>query len=301
MALGSVAVGGDGGGARRGMAALKKETRSSAPTARDALSWGAGEDGDGRERRGEEGKGREAKERKGKGRTLIIPHLPVNVLRLAADMREIEDDLIPARSPPFESPCPHLPFLVLASPPLCLHPPVSLLLLHLLLTLHPPLLHVLPSLSLSLTPTPLQPPRHHPPHPPPLPHLLAPSPAAAPPQPRRIDAIHDPDALALQIRNALGRVWVLSADVGLAVEGGGEDVAAAVVGVQGVREGEVAFADEEDAVVRVEGDGWASVLLVLVLLVLLVGFGLGVRLGSGLDFAFFGSGLGFGSHRCGGG
>lgn len=76
---------------------------------------------------------------------------------------------------------------------------------------------------------------------------------------------------------------------------------AAVVGVQGVREGEVTFADEEDAVVRVEGDGWASVLLVLVLLVLLVGFGLGVRLGSGLDFAFFVYGLGFGSHRCGGG
>jgi len=96
-------------------------------------------------------------------------------------------------------------------------------------------------------------------------------------------------------------VWVFPAEVGLAVEGGGEDVAAAVVGVQGVREGEVAFADEEDAVVRVEGDGWALVLLLvvrgLVLVLVSVGFGLGVSLGSGEDFAFLGYGLRFGSHR----
>ncbi len=75
--LGSVPVGGDEGGARRGMAALKKDTRSSAPTARRSSAGAyAGDDGIGEggfERKGREGKGREGKERKGTNLGYTLP------------------------------------------------------------------------------------------------------------------------------------------------------------------------------------------------------------------------------------
>lgn len=86
-----------------------------------------------------------------------------------------------------------------------------------------------------------------------------------------------------------------------------------VGGEQGVREGEVAFADEEDPVVRVEGDCGRVVVLLVVLVMVVVrrgfegwfggggcglgfGFGVGMGMGSGGWFAFVGFGVGFGPH-----
>jgi len=161
-------------------------------------------------------------------------------------MREIEDDFIPARSPSF-------PYVLII--PLFLQLPIPFLL----------------ALSLpSLNPL-LRPPCHPPPS---LPNLPPPTPTAtatSPPQPRRIDTILNPDTFTFQIGNRLSRLWIFAQDVCAGVESCRENVAAAMVGVDGACEGEVAFADEEDAVVRVEGNRWGLVLLLLV-----VGFGFGL-------------------------
>lgn len=110
--------------------------------------------------------------------------------------------------------------------------------------------------------------KHHLIEPPPLDRLPPPSPStsrhARPPQFRRVNPVpHHATLLLLlllrfQGRDVGRRLRVLAPERGGCVVARRDEVGAAVGGEEGMREGEVAFADEEDAVGGGEGDvcGW---------------------------------------------